>query len=258
MSSATIILAKKTTAERLDAAMELMSQKGRGPNPTDPAEHQAWIMSNAHGAILNMLKQFYVLGPTIKPADYEDFVGYGLMWCSVVHTHHHEEESWYFGYLNKVIQLEQIEKEHALFNQPLMDMENYLVSCLPAGAEWGITRNKVPSDSPNVPFDAAKVNAIIDTLVVSFLPHFCDEISYLDAEKLRAFITDSEWKEIEERGKKEIGGQPPVFHVMGVLHSRNTAFPPAPWLVVNILIPWVFYWPYRRLWRFAPAYSYWA
>ncbi|KAF8308874.1 hypothetical protein DL93DRAFT_2086357 [Clavulina sp. PMI_390] len=257
MSSVAAILAEETTVERLDASMEAMAQKGRGPSPSDPASRQAWIMSNAHGIILNMLKQVYVLGPTIKEADYDDFVKYGLMWCSLIQAHH-DEETWWFSYLSEVVQVETIEKEHALFHQPLDDMKNYLISCLPAGAEWGIHGTKVASDSPNDTFEAAKLNAIIDILTTSFIPHFCDEISYLDADKLRALVPEENFIAFEKRAQKEVGGHPAAFFVAVVMHTLNPSFPPAPWPVVKILIPWVLYWQYRNLWRFAPAASYWA
>ncbi|KAF8308886.1 hypothetical protein DL93DRAFT_2086377 [Clavulina sp. PMI_390] len=255
--SASSILAKETTVEKLDAAMDFMHTRAQGPAPKDLAVLQGWIMANVHTLFMNMLKQIYVLGPTIKPADYDDFTQYALMWCSTLHAHHHEEEEWYFGMLNKAVQLETIEKEHALFSQPVQAMEDYLISCLPTGSEWGLARTKVSRDSPKVTFNAAKLNGLIDALVPTFLPHFCDEISYLDPAKLRAFISEAEFEAIMKKAEGSIGGQPAAFHVLGVYHSRNRAFPPAPWLVVNVLIPWVFYWPYRRLWRFAPTASYW-
>ncbi|KAF8308875.1 hypothetical protein DL93DRAFT_2170759 [Clavulina sp. PMI_390] len=257
MSSAATILGRETTVERLDVAMELMSGKGRGPNPTDPAERQAWIMSNGHGCIVNMLKQFYILGPNIKKADYDDFVKYGLMWCSIVHAHHHEEE-WWFPYLSEAIDVESVGKEHELFYRPLMEMEGYLISCLPAGTEWGVTRNKVPSDTPNATFDFAKVNTLINTLVVSLLPHLCDEISYLDGSKLRALVSKENWTALEKRSQKEWNSLPIAFLVAGVIHAPNPSFPPAPWFVTKILVPGVFSWKYRRIWRFAPAVTHWT
>ncbi|KAF8308876.1 hypothetical protein DL93DRAFT_2231305 [Clavulina sp. PMI_390] len=252
------ILAQETTIQKLNAAMDLLSKRGVGPAPKDLAVLQGWVMANVHGSLINMLKQIYAVGPTIKPSDHGDFVKYSLMWSSVVHAHHHEEETWYFGYLSKAIQVETIEKEHALFHQPLEDMQNYLISCLPAGAEWGITRTKVAADSPNATFDAAKLNAIIDSLVTSFIPHFCDEISYLDADKLRAFVSEDDFKAIMKRAQKEIGGQPGAFHIVGAMHARNPSFPPAPWFVTKILIPHVLTLKDRRIWRFIPAKSYWT
>ncbi|KAF8287354.1 hypothetical protein DL93DRAFT_2174371 [Clavulina sp. PMI_390] len=257
MSTSSAILSKETTVEKLDAAMEFMSIKGRGPAPKDLAVMQAWMMSNIHGLFISMLKQIYVLGPNVKTTDHDDFVKYGLMWCSTLHAHHHEEEQWYFRFLDKAIQVETIEKEHARFTQPLQDIEDYLISCLPSGSAWGLARTRVSRESPKVLFDGATLNTLIDAFVPNFLPHFCDEISYLDAAKLRAAISEAEFQALMRTADREIGGQPAPFHVLGAYHSRNPAFPPAPWFVINILIPWVFYWPDRRLWRFAPSASYW-
>ncbi|KAF8308885.1 hypothetical protein DL93DRAFT_2170771 [Clavulina sp. PMI_390] len=252
------ILAKDTTVERLDAAMELLSTTGRGRMPKDLAEQHGWGMANVHAFIVNFLKQIYILGPSVKVSDHPDFVRYGLVWCSIINAHHREEEEWYFGMLSKAISVEMIEKEHAQFHQPLEDMQNYLISCLPPKAEWGVFRTKAPSDSPHLAFDAERLNKIIDTLVVSFVPHFCDEISYLEATKLRAFISEEEFKVMLKRVWKEVMARPLAFNIALALHVRNRYFPPAPWIVTNFLIPWVLYWPGRRMWRFAPKKAYWV
>ncbi|KAF8308884.1 hypothetical protein DL93DRAFT_2086374 [Clavulina sp. PMI_390] len=247
----------ETVPEQLDAVMDFLSKTGRGPAPTKSAEAHSWGMSCVHGSLMNMLKNIYVLGPTIMPKDRDDFVQYGLMWCSVLHTHHHEEETWYFPALNKAINVETIEKEHEKFQKPLQEMEEYLVSCLPAGAVWGIHNTKIPIGSPNGVFDAAKLNAIIDTLLPNFIPHFCDEISYLDPAKLDAFVSEAEFKAVEKIAEKEIGALPTAYVVALYLHILNPAFPPAPWFVTSILIPWVFYWKHRNIWRFVTNTPYW-
>ncbi|KAF8308872.1 hypothetical protein DL93DRAFT_2158717 [Clavulina sp. PMI_390] len=248
----------ETTLESLHAALDLMSKAGNGPAPKDLAVLQSWLMSNVHASVLNMLKHIYLLGPTIAPEDETDFVKYGLMWCTMIHAHHHEEETWYFNYLSKAIKPEQIEKEHAKFHAPLHAIEDYLVTCLPGGSEWGIHRTKVPNDATSVRFEAATLNSKIDELATTFLPHFCDEISYLEPSKLRAFVTEDEFKVIMQRADKEIGKLPASCHVLIAQHALNPAFPPAPWVVKNILIPWVFYWPERRIWRFIPASTHWS
>lgn len=49
--------------------------------------------------------------------------------------------------------------------------------------------------------------------------------------------------------------QPPSFHVFSYIHRPSNNFPPMPWFV-RILANWVWYWPDRKMWRFAPTISY--
>lgn len=46
--------------------------------------------------------------------------------------------------------------------------------------------------------------------------------------------------------------KPKDFAVYITLHSQTASFPPMP-SFVYFLVTWVFWWPYRRLWRFTPA-----
>jgi len=46
--------------------------------------------------------------------------------------------------------------------------------------------------------------------------------------------------------------QPKSFHVFARLHMPHPYFPPFPWFVKTILLPFVFYWEDRHIWRFGP------
>ncbi|KAF8287353.1 hypothetical protein DL93DRAFT_1221186 [Clavulina sp. PMI_390] len=245
------------TIQQLDDALAFLSKTGRGPAPPSPYDAQAWIMSNVHGMMINGLKHIYVTGPTIQPKDYDDFVGYCLIWYSLIDSHHALEEAWYFPTLQPAIPLSLIEGEHAEFHDSLEAIGKYLVECLPGGTPWGGYKKSVPHDSPNHAFDAAKLNLLIDVFVPAFTPHFCAEIGYLEPAKLREKLTDDTWKALDKRIAEEVPKMPKAFFVYELLHVRSKYFPPAPWIIKAILIPWILYWPERRFWRFAPEKGSW-
>lgn len=133
----------------------------------------------------------------------------------MVEEHHSIEESLVFSSINSAVPVSLIKGKHELFEKPFHDMEKYLLSCLPAGATWAVSR-KVPQNSPNNTFESAKLVGIIDELAVAFLPHvsrfqlihtevsisellqFCAEIGYLDPAKLRSKLTHEELERLDQ------------------------------------------------------------
>lgn len=49
--------------------------------------------------------------------------------------------------------------------------------------------------------------------------------------------------------------QPNSFHCYSYIHRPSETFPPMPWFV-KIMCNWIFYWPERNMWRFAPELNY--
>jgi hypothetical protein len=86
------------------------------------------------------------------------------------------------------------------------------------------------------------------------------EIGYLDPAKVRATGLPVEKLEkmnaaFEKHLQSEVG--PSTYLVHGCLHIPPTMaqFPPIPTLVRKILVPWVFYWKHRSLWKYAPTFA---
>ena len=86
------------------------------------------------------------------------------------------------------------------------------------------------------------------------------EIGYLDPAKVRATGLPQEKLEkmnaaTEAHLQNEV--DPFSFLVHGCLHVPPTMaqFPPIPALVRKVLVPWVFYWRYKSLWKYVPNYT---
>jgi len=241
------------TLQRFDDAIALMKTFCAGALPKDPFAGPAFLMGGAHSLILITLRNVYVKASTIKPADYEDFVLYALFWVAVTHHHHQVEEDWWFDALKGAVPKDDIVHEHDGFRQEIHDMEIYLVSCLPAGTKWGPYTDVVPAASSQTTFDAQRLEKVIEALVAAFVDHFCAEPGYLSGAKIRAKLTHEEMEALNDRLEKYIISQPPSFHVWSFVHRPSDDFPPMPWFLKRIVIPWIWWWGGSNLWRFAPT-----
>ncbi|KAF8311188.1 hypothetical protein DL93DRAFT_2169231 [Clavulina sp. PMI_390] len=242
------------TLAKLDLALGRMRTIGAGPMPADPFDHAAWEMACAHAMILIELQNIYVKARTIAQNDKRDFVLYALFWVDVVEHHHEIEEGWVMELLKGPSFKDEITHEHDGFREQIHDIQHYLTSCLPAGTKWGF-RNHTVSAKALETFRAETLEDLIEKLVEVFLEHFCDEPTYLEAQKMRAYHSHEQMEAVIKRVVTYIQSQPPSFHVNTWLHRPNSTFPPVPWFV-KVLINWVWYWPDRNIWRFAPTLTY--
>jgi len=244
------------TLKQLDDALALLKPFHNCPPPKDEFASFQWSMAGAHGLILTGLKNFYVKAASIQPADRRDFILFVLFWVSLVEHHHKLEEDWFFDALNGSVKKTDIVEEHDGFRHQIHDLQTYLESCLPIGTNWGCYGEVVPTGLVQRDFDAKEFERVVEVLVDAFLQHFCDEIGYLDAARIRTTLSYEDCRALAQRLDSYIISQATPFHVYSYLHRPSYFFPPMPWFVKNILCPWVFYWANRNMWRFAPTTPY--
>jgi len=87
------------------------------------------------------------------------------------------------------------------------------------------------------------------------MTHLLQEVLYLDPAKIReSGLTKEEIMHIASVTEQHMKSMPPsTFLIYTILHTpKGSAFPPVPAFVRSLLAPYVFYWPNRRLWQFAP------
>jgi len=172
----------------------------------------------------------------------------------ITHHHHQLEEDWWFDGLKGAVPKEDIVHEHDGFRQEIHDMESYLVSCLPAGTKWGPYDDVVRTASSET-FDPQRLEKIIEALVAVFLDHFCAEPGYLATAPIRTKLTHEEMLAHNHLSEQYIIKQPPSFHVWSYLHRPSEDFPPMPWFLKRIIVPWIWWWSDRNIWRFTPTLS---
>ncbi|KAJ3557533.1 hypothetical protein NM688_g1425 [Phlebia brevispora] len=129
---------EKSTTEALRKALEVFRGPASTPVPTDPYEYQRWEMAGAHALFVHALLSIYEQATTIPPGKEVDFVGYALVWAATLEHHHEWEETRYFEMFSHKYDLRSsIVTEHAAFHGGLVALQEYLVSCLPAGSPYG-------------------------------------------------------------------------------------------------------------------------
>jgi len=227
----------------------------RGPQPKDIYQAQLWEMAGAHAFLMNALLHVYEQAPTIPKEKQKDFVEYCLQWVAALDHHHHWEETIYYPLYSPKFNTDAIVAEHESFHAGVEALKAYLVSCLPAGTSWGYGET-VPKDGHSQQvFDADKFRELVDNFVNELSTHLKQELGYLDPAKVRASgLTEKEMEHIASVSEKHMKSMPPhTFLTYVVIHTpKGSDFPPIPGPVRSVLVPYVFYWPNRRLWQFAP------
>jgi hypothetical protein len=202
---------------------------------------------------MNGLLSIYEQAPNIPKEKEQDFIGYALLWCGVMDHHHDWEENLYYPLFAPKFDTSFIVAEHETFHAASVAFEEYLVSTIAPGAKYGI--NKVAPPHDQVPYDGKKVQELIDAFAEPLATHLQKEITYLEADKVRASgLTEAELKTIMDTSNKHMMSLPPTtFLSYTVLVTPGySQFPPAPGFVKSFLVPYVFSMPTRRFWQFAP------
>jgi len=228
------------------------------PPPKDVYAVQQWAMAGAHAFILNGLISVYEQAATIPPNKSVDFVGYALQWTGAIHDHHHTEERSYFPMFKPMFDTSFVEAEHGMFTPGLAELEAYLVSCLPSGAKYGLGFGSIAKPHKQQIYNGIHVCAVIDGFVDDLCKHLTQELVYMEPAKLRASgLTEDEMRAISAESRRRGQGIPLTTSLVYViLHSpKEIDFPPIPSFLRNYLVPYVFAFPNRHLWQFAPKHD---
>ncbi|TFK35972.1 hypothetical protein BDQ12DRAFT_687456 [Crucibulum laeve] len=242
-----------STTQILRSSLDTFNKVSTGSQPKDIYVAQQWEMAGAHGMLVNALLHVYEKSNSIPSDKVQPFVEYALQWYAALEHHHEWEETIYYPLFSPKFNTDAIVAEHETFHAGVEKLKEYLTSCLPAGTTWGYSQTVGPHEQQT--FDSAHFRSLVDGFANELVTHLVQEISYLDPEKLRASgLTEEEVKHISEVSEKHMKSMPPfTFLVYTIIHApKGSGFPPVPGFVKNILAPYVFYIPNRRLWQFAP------
>ncbi|KIM25429.1 hypothetical protein M408DRAFT_26214 [Serendipita vermifera MAFF 305830] len=191
--------------------------------------------------VVESMLSVYKQAEGIRPADQADFAFYALITLSAIRHHHHTEEENYLPLLEPEFKAP-IQEEHHLFTDVLHKLEGYLQE---------VTGIYPDAFKGPIPIKNAKHPLLSDPM----LTHLEHEIGYLDAAKLRECglpLSKLEaWETWELSMIKNLN--PWVSLVFTVAHTpSNSYFPPLPPGMRSVLVPWIFWWKYRKSWRFCP------
>ncbi|KAF8076747.1 hypothetical protein FPV67DRAFT_1664998 [Lyophyllum atratum] len=239
-----------STVENLRSSVETFKNASSGTQPKDVYAAQQWEMAGAHAMLMNGL---LTKSSSVPEDKVQLFVEYALQWVAALDHHHDWEENLYYPLFAPKFNTDAIVAEHQTFHAGTQSFKDYLLSCLPAGTTWGYSQTVGPHEQQK--FDGAHLRTIIDGFATELSTHLQQEIGYLDPQKLGASgLTEAEVKNIAAVSEKHMKSMPPfTFLIYTIIHApKGSGFPPVPGPVKNILAPYIFYLPNRRLWQFAP------
>jgi len=204
------------------------------------------------------LQNIYRQAETIPPSEERNFAYFAYIALAMIHQHHHLEETSLFPSLEPEFKTDVLD-EHATFSQGIHDIEEYLKSVL--GVEGGKLYGQiVPApEKTRLPYDGAKLKRLLESFATPLFTHLNHEIDWLAPENIRASGVTIEklqaaYRAEEEHVQNELDPYSIHVHAMGHV-PPYCQFPALPWFVKKILIPWVFWWKHRALWKFLPTWS---
>ncbi|PVF94253.1 hypothetical protein CPB86DRAFT_789234 [Serendipita vermifera] len=240
-----------------DEARQKFQKYSPGPAPADLFERAQWTMSNAHLLIVDSIQSVYDQADTIRENQQAAFVQYSYICQQSLHHHHWFEETIAFPMLEPEFKCDVLE-EHALFSEAMDRWEKYLEELL--GLEKGEGGKAVPvKGKARATYDGKRMKKCIEDLSGPLFTHLQHEIDWLAPEKIRACgLPLSKLEQLEASSEHHFQNETDPFTsgVWSVIHARpGSYFPPMPWFVKKILMPWVFCWKFRAAWQFAPRYN---
>ncbi|KAM7187697.1 hemerythrin HHE cation binding domain containing protein [Rhypophila sp. PSN 637] len=204
----------------------------------DESLYIASEMCTVHNLIVRGLNSIYLQAPHIKPADEKDFTEYMDLWCILVNTHHHEEETYFFPWVEELTGEKGLMagnlEQHKAFHGGLEHFMDY-VADLQAGKEK---------------YDGKKVLELIDSFGQVLTEHLGDEIpTLLGLNKYSAIFTgeNSLKKKMDTMGKDAMGSVSlsklaVMFANIDVEYEGGLwkSWPPAPGFI-KLLLRYIFY-----------------
>jgi len=148
-------------------------------------------------------------------------------------------------------------QEHALFFDALNELEEYLQAVL--ALKKGPKGTPIPDPTrKKIPYNRNKITELLDKLLTPLFEHLAKEVGYLDPAKLRASgLTEQRLDDIATSVERHVQGEVDVYLLPFVIGHvpPGTGFPPMPAFLSKFLIPYVFWWKHRRLWRYLPTFK---
>jgi len=208
--------------------------------PTDPYEALQYNMRNTHETYRLAYKT--IIPHLDKPPleDLDNFLGYIRAWASSIVGHHDSEEDVLFPFLNQKLDFSTEIEQHVIVAEGLT----------------GIIKFIDESVDNHSAFDATKLKGMMETLAGPLFEHLDQEVEDLAPEKLKVFTTE----ELSKAGKDlmvYIRAHSEKYITLPFLRCHTPPelkeiWPPFPWIVKRIVVPWFLAPTHAGYWKYAP------
>ncbi|KAJ7204653.1 hypothetical protein GGX14DRAFT_645750 [Mycena pura] len=208
--------------------------------PADPYVALQYNMANTHD--LYKLAYKTILPHLDKPPldDLDNFLGYCRAWASSIVGHHDSEEAVLFPFLNKKLDFSHAIEQHVVVANGLNEIINYIDQ----------------SSAEHSTFDSAKLKNMMEALAGPLFEHLDEEVEDLAPEKLSVFTAD----ELTQGGKElmvYIRAHSDKYITLPFMRCHTPPelkeiWPPFPWIVKRLVVPWFLAPKHAGYWKYAP------
>ncbi|KAF7979591.1 hypothetical protein HWV62_41896 [Athelia sp. TMB] len=165
--------------------------------------------------------------------DLANFLGFCKVWADVLEGHHDTEEMILFPFLATKLDMSSEIEQHKVIHDALMKFNS----------------NVIAAQADTAKFDALKMQQAMVALKDPLFEHLDEEVEHLTPENLHVFTAkelNAIWDKLEHHAHTR--GDPWLelpFILRHLTPDVKAVFPDMPWVVKNVLTPWVFHWRYR-------------
>ncbi|EIN08723.1 hypothetical protein PUNSTDRAFT_102186 [Punctularia strigosozonata HHB-11173 SS5] len=172
--------------------------------------------------------------------DLKNFIGYCQAWVDSIEGHHDAEEEVVFPFLNRKLDFSQEQEQHKLIHSSLQTLTEKLTA---AKAD--------PSK-----FDAAELKAIVTGFKDPLYQHLDEEVAHLAPENMKDF-DQKELLDLNLALDKHAKSHGDPFLLVPFMRSHTPpelkdSWPPMPWMLRKVVIPYMLAKRYSGYWKYAP------
>ncbi|KAF7316364.1 Hemerythrin domain-containing protein [Mycena indigotica] len=207
---------------------------------SDPYVALQYNMANTHDLYKSAYKTIlpHLDNPPLD--DLDNFLGYTRAWASSIVGHHDSEEAVLFPFLSKKVDFSKEIEQHVTVEKGLSEILKYIDR---ARAE--------PST-----FEAAKLKNLVETLGGPLFEHLDQEVEDLAPEKLKVFTAE----ELTQAGKDlmvYVRAHSDKYVTLPFMRCHTPpelkeTWPPFPWIVKRLVVPWILAPKNSGYWKYAP------
>ncbi|KAJ7741424.1 hypothetical protein DFH07DRAFT_838041 [Mycena maculata] len=208
--------------------------------PTDPYEALQYNMANTHDTYKLAYKT--IIPHLDKPPldDLDNFLGYCRAWASSIVGHHDSEEDVLFPFLNTKLDFSTEIKQHVVVAEGLTGIIKFIDEAV----------------GDHSKFDSAKLKDMMEALSGPLFEHLDEEVVDLAPEKLKVFTPE----ELKQAGKGlmvYIRAHSDKYVTLPFMRCHTPPelkeiWPPFPWIVKRLVVPWFLAPTHAGYWKYAP------
>ncbi|KAF9445419.1 hypothetical protein P691DRAFT_805693 [Macrolepiota fuliginosa MF-IS2] len=215
------------------------------PFPTDPFEQLHYNMVRAHHTFklgYNIILQNLEQSQEAIEKDLPNFIGYCQAWAASIITHHDSEEEIVFPVLNQKMDFAPEKEAHEAIHNSINELEAILLE----------------AKADHSKFNPEQLREHLIHLKEPLFQHLDSEVEHITSSQLKQVgFGDAELKDLNTRLDKYAQSHGDPFILVPYMRTHTPpefkdVWPPMPWVLRKVVIPYVLARRYSGYWKYAP------